>query len=70
MSSLEDGFQRMRWSPTRKSIAGMNPGDVVIFKDTERFNATTTIQRLKDAWPDRRWRSETVVNGILIERTA
>ena len=67
-TQLEIRFKPKRWSPTRKLIAGMNVGDVYIVKSTEKNNAKTTIQRLRDAWPDRKWKQRTVVNGFEIER--
>lgn len=56
MSTMVSRFQRWRWSPVRKAIAGMPPESRKTFNPSEYFNCKSSVDRLNDAYEgDRRW---------------
>ena len=54
-SALTARFQRKRWSPTRKAMDAMKPGDTLKVPLSQYFNAHSSAIRLGDAYHDRKW---------------
>jgi hypothetical protein len=64
-------FQRCRWSKTRKRIDALSVGESATFPLTERYNATTSVQRLQDAYERaKQFKTRTVAAGLRVERVA
>lgn len=68
---LVSRFQQCRWSATRKLIHALELGESVTLPAAEFNNATTTIQRLQEAYEDtRRWSMKRVNEGWKVGRSA
>jgi len=64
-------FQRCRWSETRRRIDALRVGESATFSLAERYNATTSVQRLQDAYERaKQFKTRTVAAGLRVERIA
>jgi hypothetical protein len=68
MSQLTKRFQKVRWSPIRRKVDAMKPGETLELPERDYISAKSAVERCNEAYGRERpkWRVRVCYNLVIV----